>query len=160
MSRSFEWTSPAASLLAAAMALVVSSSASGADLFVTPGQSIQAAIDHAIDGDRVLVQPGVYNEAIDFRGKAIEVIGLGGPLGTTLDATGLNTSVVKFQNGEGPASLLQGFTVTGGKGPGAGIGAIGSPTVLDCVIKGNSTFLTLHWELAVASPDHRRWFDA
>ena len=53
--------------------------------------------DQAVDGDRVLVQPAVYHESIDFKGKAIEVIGLAGPLATTIDA-GFSASAVRTAN--------------------------------------------------------------
>ena len=98
----------------AALFVLLAAPGRAADIVVAPGQSIQAAMDQAAAGDRVLVQPAVYNEAIDFKGKAIQVIGLGGPLSTILDATGLNSAVVKFHNGEGRGSVLKGFTVTGG----------------------------------------------
>lgn len=96
------------------------SSAVGADIFVGPGQSIQAAIAGAAGGDRVLVQPGTYNEAIDFLGKSIEVIGRFGPSVTTIDATGTGTSAVSFVTGELQTSVLRGFRVTGGTGSGGG----------------------------------------
>jgi pectin methylesterase-like acyl-CoA thioesterase len=48
---------------------------------VRPGQSIQAAIDSAVEGGTVFVQPGVYREAADATNgleitKAIRLIGL------------------------------------------------------------------------------------
>ena len=47
--------------------------------------SIQAAISAAINGDLVLVAPGVYAEEIDFLGKAITVQSEGGPGVTTIN---------------------------------------------------------------------------
>ncbi|QDU66198.1 right-handed parallel beta-helix repeat-containing protein [Engelhardtia mirabilis] len=113
--------------------------AGAADLLVVPGQSVQAAIDAASPGDRVLVQPGVYTGQIDFSGKAIEVLGLGGAAATTLDGGGAGP-VVRFQPGQGTDARLAGFTVTGGfasLGAG-GINAGGAtPTVEDCIVRGN-----------------------
>lgn len=120
--------------------LVLSVPLSAADLRVQPGESIQAAIDEAGNGDRVLVEPGVYVETIDFHGKQIAVIGLGGAATTTLDGGG-SSPVARFATGEGTATRLQGFTVTGGF---ASIGAGGivcsggaTPTVEDCIVRGN-----------------------
>jgi len=121
-----------------------------ADHVVTPGNSIQDAIAGATSGDRVLVEAGTYAEAIDFQGKAIEVVGLGGAGATTIDASTTGGPAVRFHGGEGPDSILRGFTITGGSlesaTRGGGIScfsyAVGppssTPTVADCVITGNS----------------------
>ena len=50
-----------------------------------PYCQIQSGIQAASKGDTVLVMPGIYNEAIDFLGKAITVRGQGGPRTTILD---------------------------------------------------------------------------
>jgi hypothetical protein len=73
--------------------LGLTASARSADHVVVPGQSIQAAIATAAHGDRVLVQPGVYGQTIDLLGKDIDVIGVGGPAVTILDAAGLTLGV-------------------------------------------------------------------
>lgn len=78
---------------------------------VTPGMSIQAAIESASDGDVVSVEAGTYAEKIDFLGKAITVVGTGPSSVIQGDLTG---SVVRFASGEGPASVLDSFTITGG----------------------------------------------
>lgn len=92
--------------------------------------TIQAAIDAAADGDTVHVAPGVYNEWIDFKGKAIHVRGTGGRQQTFLDNGGADRLVV-FQQGEGTDSILEGFTLRGGRAQdGAGIACLGaSPTI-------------------------------
>jgi len=84
--------------------------------------SIQAGIDVANEGDTVLVAPGEYviTEPITFRGKAITVKSEAGPDETTIRmGTPSDTkrgSVVVFENGETAASVLDGFTITGGRG--------------------------------------------
>ncbi len=84
--------------------------------------SIQAGIDAAVDEDTVLVAPGEYviTEPITFRGKAITVQSEAGPnqttirMGTPSDPN--RGSVVVFENNETDASVLDGFTITGGRG--------------------------------------------
>jgi parallel beta-helix repeat protein len=82
--------------------------------------TIQKGIDAANNGDTVLVAPGVYNEAIDFEGKAITVESSGGPASTTIVwayppvLTGAySLFVVTFQTNETRNSVLSGFTLTG-----------------------------------------------
>ena len=75
---------------------------------------IQGQIDMATDGDTVLVAPGTYLGTIDFRGKAIKLISEQGPLVTIIDGGRSASPVVSFSNGEGPASILQGFTIQNG----------------------------------------------
>jgi hypothetical protein len=111
-----------------------------------PFCSVQDGIDGASGGDTIEVSPGTYNEAIDFLGKAITVLSSGGPEVTTMDATGLNTSVVTCVSGEGRGTVLDGFTITGGTGTndygdtfGGGMFTFAaSPTVVNCKFIGNT----------------------
>jgi hypothetical protein len=123
-----------------------------------PGEetSIQAAIDRAGDGDDVVVAAGEYaiTEPITFRGKAITLRAADGAAATTIRMTQaldpLRASVVVFESGETDAAVLEGFTLTGGRGSrwgngsteGGGGGVLarnGSrPVVKSCTITGNS----------------------
>ena len=84
--------------------------------------NIQSGIDNAESGDTVLVAPGEYviTAPITFRGKAITVESEAGSDETTIRmGTPADTnrgSVVIFENGETAASILDGFTITGGRG--------------------------------------------
>jgi hypothetical protein len=102
--------------------------------------SIQAAIVASAHGDTVLVAAGTYLERIDFLGKAITVRSSGGATVTTIDANQTGT-VVTFATGEGPASVLEGFTVQNGLGLAQIVGGIRcdgtSPTIRACTITGN-----------------------
>jgi hypothetical protein len=106
----------------------------------TPGDpycSIQTAIDNAVDTDEIVVAPGRYYETINFDGKAVWLHSSNGPQVTFIDAVG-NGSVVTCDNGEGPATVLEGFTITGGSSPnGGGMFIDGSPTVTNCWFEGN-----------------------
>lgn len=131
---------------------------------------IQAALDAAGDGDTVLVRPGEYvlrmpldfnrlrdpgdpDEGVPPEGpplKNLTVVGDGPAdtvvlrMGTPLD--GGRASVVVFRCGEGPSSVLDGFTLTGGSGfltsenslAGGGICCIrSSPTIRRCIVSHN-----------------------
>lgn len=95
--------------------LLVGGGAFAADLHVPDMfPTIQAAIDAAAEGDRVLVGPGTYVERLDFGERAITVESTNGPAETILDGDG-GGSVVRFgMSGEGAA--LCGFTITNGTG--------------------------------------------
>lgn len=107
--------------------------------------TIQGAIEIAVDGDRVLVGPGVYGP-IDFLGKAIVVESVDGAGSATIDGGGAEVFVVRFDDGEGRESVLRGFTITGGLGAtrgddatGGGVLVLGSSATIDaCVISGNT----------------------
>jgi hypothetical protein len=111
-------------------------------------EAIQSAIDDANDGDQIETAPGTYYEAINFKGKAVRLYSSGGPAVTTIDATGLSSSVVSCASGEGPNTILDGFTITGGTGTldeythlcGGGMRNYNSsPTVTNCTFTGNSS---------------------
>ena len=118
-----------------------------------PGQyaTIQGAIDASVNGDTVLVDPGIYKENIDFLGKAILVTSSGGAATTTIQGITQYPqyfySVVSFRNGEGNGSILNGFTLTNGQGTvvdpwgtvGGGILCRGaSPTIMNNIISNNT----------------------
>jgi hypothetical protein len=107
-------------------------------------KTIQAAIIDANKNDEIEVAQGTYPEAIDFLGKAIRLYSSGGPDVTTIDGTG-HYHVVQCVNGEGPDTVLEGFTISGGNANGTGIDSGGggmlndnsSPTVTDCIFTSN-----------------------
>ena len=135
-------------------------------------RDIQGAIDSARGGDTVLVTPGEYliAEPIDFNRlhvpenpaspevKNITVRAVADPEATVIRMSEpvkdpSRWSVVVFENGETRESVLEGFTLTGGRGigecntpisvcsiPGRGGGVFcsdSSPTISRCVISGN-----------------------
>ena len=78
--------------------------------------TIQEAIDAACFNDEIVVAPGTYQEVVNLRGKPITLRSSGGPAVTAIDATGLDSSVVLCVGGEGPDTIIEGFTITGGAG--------------------------------------------
>jgi len=62
----------------------VAGAAAGTTIVVSPGQSIQAAVNQAQPGDTVLVKPGVYHQAVSIRTDGITLRGSGGFLGGTV----------------------------------------------------------------------------
>src|SRR5690606_17331108 len=81
--------------------LTISGHALAADIAVpADATTIQAAIDLAQPGDRVLVAPGTYAEAIDFLGKDITIESTDGPQITIIDGQGQVGYVVTIATGE------------------------------------------------------------
>jgi hypothetical protein len=88
---------------------------------------IQDAINSSVDGDTILVAPGTYFENINFRGKNIL---LSSHYLFNEDISFINTTIIDgskpqfpdtasvflFLSGEENTAILQGFTITGGKG--------------------------------------------
>jgi hypothetical protein len=108
-------------LLGLALLLVAPINSPAAEIHV-PSQfsTIQAAIDSSADGDTIIVQPGTYAENIDYNGKAITLTSTN-PLDAAVVAStiidgNLNGSVVTFDSGETPNSVLTGFTIRNGSG--------------------------------------------
>ena len=108
--------------------------------------TIQAAIDAAVDGDVVVVAPGTYtgdgNRDIGFKGKAITVRSEGGPGTCIIDCQRSRDEFHRgfyFHSEEDASSVLDGFTVTGGCArEGGGIACLdSSPSIGNCVMVGN-----------------------
>jgi hypothetical protein len=142
--------------MAVALSATILSGIGHAAVLHVPGDyiHIQNAIDAGTNGDVILVSPGVYNENINFNGKAVTVTSTNTAdpnvvKSTILLASGQN-SVVSFVSGESSNSVLAGFTITGGYGTanpalgtgvycGAGIYCSGSsPTIVGNIIISNS----------------------
>jgi hypothetical protein len=141
--------------LVAGLVVFLSGSLGHAAVLHVPGDysAIQSAIDNSANGDVILVNPGVYNESIIFKGKAITISSTNvadpGVVGSTVIHAAGRTSVVTFTNGETSNSILAGLTLTGGYGTlndsfgtnlfwGAGIYCFtSSPSILGNIITAN-----------------------
>lgn len=117
--------------------------------------TIQEAIDAAHDGEAVMVWDGIYtgpgNVDLDFQGKAITVRSWNGPSACVLDCDASPADPHRgfnFHSGEGPDSVVEGFTIRNGSTPsgavadvfnGAGILCTenSSPTIRNCTITSN-----------------------
>ena len=97
----------------------------------TEVSTIQGALDAASDGDTICVEPGTYAEYLNFGGKAVALVGLGGS-STTVLTPGPDWYGVSFVSGEGRTTVMEGFTIEGG-----GHVEIGgsSPTFVDVVVQ-------------------------
>ena len=114
-----------------------------------PFRTIQQGIDTATDGDSVVVEPGRYVENIYFAGKAILLASrfIFDELEATIESTIIDGNrewnVVDFHSGEDSASVITGFTITGGYGYDAGgISCWGSsPVIADNFILDNQCWV-------------------
>jgi len=108
--------------------------------------SIQQGINASVNGDTVLVQPGIYYENINFNGHNITLTSMfimdadTSHISQTIIDGNQNGSVVIFNNFEGNSSILQGLTITNGlNNNGAGIYfESSSPTFIDLVVTENT----------------------
>ena len=89
--------------------------------------TIQAAINAAsvLTSDTMLVSPGVYNESVNFNGKAALLISANGPNETLINPPA-GSAAITFSSGETTNSVVCGFTITNG-----GISvSFSSPTII------------------------------
>lgn len=82
--------------------------------------TIQEAINAAEDGDLIEVEPGNYEENIDFEGKDLTLKSVDPDDKEVVEDTVINGRengpVVTFQGKESEDAILKGFTITGGSG--------------------------------------------
>jgi hypothetical protein len=81
--------------------------------------TIQGAIYYAADGDTIVVDDGMYAENLDFYGRNLTLRSANGADTCVIqDDSPMNSPrpVVTFENGETNDAVLDGFTITGGKG--------------------------------------------
>ncbi|UCF42458.1 MAG: hypothetical protein JSV99_07590, partial [Planctomycetota bacterium] len=124
--------------------LVFCSTALSDDLHVPADyNTIQAAIDAAVDGDVVIVADGNYtgprNKNLDFAGRAITVRSENGPEVTIIDCENDGRGF-DFHSAEDSNSVLEGFTITRGSAHDGGAVHCNesSPVIKDCIFTSNS----------------------
>ena len=116
--------------------------------FLDPNTKIQDVIDdpNVLDGDSIILAPGIYHENIDFKGKAITLRSADPHDPNVVAATIIDGSqagsVVYFDNGEDPNSVISGVTIRNGEGTfGGGIScSSSSPSIFNCLIISNLSY--------------------
>ncbi len=110
----------------------------------TAKKTIQAAVNAARNGDKVLVGDGTYSGKVSTIGKSITIQSVNGASATTIKSTlfgdgASRTTVVLGQSYAEPQSLLDGFTVTGGNAMSIRNwgGGVRYGRVQNCIIKNN-----------------------
>ncbi|MBN1917847.1 MAG: hypothetical protein JW889_08065, partial [Verrucomicrobia bacterium] len=105
-----------------------------------PYPTIQAGLTAAPTGSVVLVAKGTYkgagNVGLSFNGKPVRLKSKSGPQAAIIDGEGVN-QVFSFTMGEGPGTIVDGFTIQNGAAiDGGGIYALASsPMITNCVIQ-------------------------
>ena len=109
-------------LFLSATAFILLSSLALAATYYVPDDfpTIQDAINSSNHYDTIIVRPGTYVENLDFCGMLITVMSEKGPEVTIIDGGNpVNPdfgSVVRYHCGETHGAVLDGFTLTNGKG--------------------------------------------
>ncbi|MCA9295521.1 MAG: hypothetical protein KC983_03370 [Phycisphaerales bacterium] len=135
---------------AAGLALVVTGTAFAGGTLQVPGPlelTIQEAIDIAetLNATELVVAPGTYVENINFGGRALTLRSAMGPEVTIIDGDAAD-QVITCVTGEGPGTVIDGFTIRNGLATsgapndrGAGLYMNqSSPTVMNCIFEDNT----------------------
>ena len=100
------------------------SALSAATVNVSPGSSIQDAIDAAQDEDEIILEAGTYSGDLDLSGKNITIRGQG--FDTIIQGTG-TSSVIRCESG---SSIIDQVSITGGSAVnGGGVYALGTCSI-------------------------------
>ncbi len=132
---------------------------SNAAVLTVPGSypSISDAVLASEPGDTILVEPGTWEEAVNYAGKDISIVSVEGPGKTRIIG---DRTAVQFRNRETTAAVLEGFTLTGsiglpylGSNVGGGIFVFeSSPTIRNCIIENCNADFGAGMHIALGSP--------
>ncbi|MEW5801617.1 MAG: Ig-like domain-containing protein [bacterium] len=119
------------------------SSSSIPEWHVYPGGSIQTTVAAAANGESVVVHPGIYEEYINFSGKALTLRSLqpGDPdvvAATIIDGRQAG-NVITFDHGEKCSAVVNGITIRNGKPYGIWLNSA-SPLIRNCQIMGTGGY--------------------
>jgi hypothetical protein len=81
--------------------------------------TIQGAINASSGGDTIIVANGTYEENLSMGGKAITLISANGAANCTIEGQAPSVDplpTISVSNAEGNATVIDGFTITGGTG--------------------------------------------
>ena len=98
--------------------------------------TIQAAIDAAAPGDKIVIGPGTWHEALVWNAKPLMIQGDLGPAFTVIDGGGASATISATWT---QGMLLRGVTVTGGVN-GLVVQGGNAPLAENCVFRGNAQF--------------------
>ena len=124
-------------------------SAQARSILVAPAPSearpgLESALAAAVEGDTLLLEPGIYRGAYTLK-SGVSLVGIAGPDSTILDADGGRYVLYGRDIGEG--TTIAGLTLRNGRRdhPNSGGGGIylyqSSPAVLDCVFHDHLGYL-------------------
>ncbi|MCC6963510.1 MAG: hypothetical protein IT585_09690 [candidate division Zixibacteria bacterium] len=96
------------------LVLVISGCILAATIRVPQDQpTIQAGINATLDGDTVLVGPGVYLENLNFGVKNIVLLSESGRSSTFIEASNKSQDIISILGGQDTTTVIDGFTIQG-----------------------------------------------
>ncbi|MCF7802479.1 MAG: choice-of-anchor D domain-containing protein, partial [Candidatus Marinimicrobia bacterium] len=111
--------------------------------FSQPFRTIQHALNNTVSGDTIRVEPGTYMEKLAFKGHDVVLQSVAGADSTVISKPGDGPLLLVNQS-ESQATVIRGFTVSGGviNGNGAGIFIQNaSPTLTDLIVENNQSLM-------------------
>lgn len=123
-------------ILALAAVFLPQNNAVAATLTVPDGfKTIHEAVEKAVAGDTIAVNPGTYNENIVIR-KTLTLIAPSGPATTTIKAAITGEPVIKAEDVSG--LTVSGFTITGSDYVGLSLNNVSNSTITKNTVVKNS----------------------
>ena len=107
--------------------------------YISSGESLQAAITAASNGDTILVGPGTYQVSATISEKSIILKSLDGPETTILNRGSGSYIILTLSTPASNQSIIEGFTFSGANYSAIVIDA-SSPTIKNCIFNDNISY--------------------